>query len=99
MQVVEFLLSADSTLQKSLLKAVHDDFITFLGEMALNILEGVIPLSKHFKRKLQPHAAFIRNLGSKRLKATSRRRLCVTKSELIVSILKAVHSDLTERFS
>ena len=65
----------------------------------LNLLEEVLPLSKHFKSKLLPHAEFIRSLGSKRIKAENRRRLCVSNSELVVLMLKAVQAEVIERFS
>lgn len=92
LQLAEFLMWAEPAIQVSVLKSANDEFIQFIGETALNILEEVIPLSKHFKSKLQPHAEVIRSLGT-------RRRLCVKQSELVALMLRAAHSELLERFS
>ena len=98
LRLIEFLITADSSMQSSILKTVSEEFIQFIGETALNILEEVLPLSKHFKNKLLPHAEFIRSLGSKKIKAENRRRLCIRDSEVVVLIFKAVQSELIERF-
>jgi len=96
---VEFLIGAENEVQRIILKTAGDEFIIFLGEIALNILEEVIPLSKYFKKKLRSHAQFIRDLGAKKkVKIEHRRRLCVRNSSTIVLMLKAAHSELKDRF-
>lgn len=97
LKLVKLILQADSDVQKSILRTVKDGFIEFLGEIALNILGGVLPLSFHFKNKLQPHAWFIREIGSKRVKHKTRRKLCIKNLQILNLMLKAVTSHLTSK--
>lgn len=95
--IVQLLVSGDEKLSKTLLKGCSDDVITFIGETALNLLNQVIPLSTHFKSKLQDHAWFIRSIGSKRVKVNARRKLCVKHSEIVGLLMRATSGDLEQR--
>lgn len=99
LQFIELVLHAEKDVQKSILRAADADFIQFLGEIALNMLDEVIPLSPYFRRKLKQQASIIRSLGSRRVKQNTRRRLCVKHSDLIATMLKAAMPYLLERFA
>lgn len=96
-RTVQLLSTADKKLQQAILKAGHDDLIKFIGEIALNLLQEVIPLTPYFKSKLTDYAWFIRLLGSKRIKARKRRQLCVRHSHLVGLLLRATSPDWRKR--
>lgn len=99
LQFIDLFLHAEQGVQKSILRAADPDFIQYVGEVALNILEGVVPLSPYFKRKLKPHAQVIRSLGSSRVKQVTRRKLCVKHTALVARMLTAALPYLRERFA
>ncbi|NJL55649.1 hypothetical protein HC928_10945 [bacterium] len=70
------------------------EIIKFIGEVALNILEGHLPLSRHYKKTLSKHADVIRSVASVSIKPHQRKKLCVTSPDIIGLMLKAVYRHL-----
>lgn len=99
LQYINLFLLANTGVKKGLLQSVHDNFIHFLGEIALNILSETISLSQYYKKKLQSSAMFIRAIASKKVKAKARRKLCIKNIAALSLMLKAVHSQLKNRFT
>jgi len=85
-------------MRKAILRSCSDQMIKLIGETALNVLHEVISLSPHFKNKLQTHAHVIRSIGSKRVKWSGRRQLCIRHSEIVGLLLRAASDELQARF-
>ena len=95
---LNFFIQANSSVQKSILRAADDSFIQFLGEIALNILEETIELSKYFKTKLRDDAWFIRKLGSAKVKASARRKLCLKHLNLLLVMINAIKNKIKSQY-
>jgi len=96
--IIHLLTFADDKIRKALLKSCDDDMIKLIGETALNLLHEVIPLTPHFKSKLLDHAHVIRSIGSKRVKGSGRRQLCIRHSKIVALLLRAASGELEDRF-
>ena len=97
-KIIDLFLQVDLKLQQSILKGASDNFIDFLGEIALNVLKGVLPLSSYYKKKLNDHAPFIRDIASAGVKRDKRRKLCVKYTSILTLLLKAVYINLKKKF-
>jgi hypothetical protein len=87
--LVDIVIYSSTKQRIAVLKSCDKEFIQFIGQVALNILQSVVPLSKHYKTKLKRQADVIRALGSKRITHVKRRKLCLSNDNLVVEILKA----------
>jgi hypothetical protein len=87
--LVDVVIHSSSRQRIGLLKSCDKEFIQFIGQVALNILEQVVPLSSHYKAKLRRHADVIRAIGSARITHTRRQKLCASNDKLVVDILKS----------
>lgn len=96
LQLVKLLIDAEPTVCRSVLKTAASNFITFLGEVAINILHQNITITDHYLNKLRTHSKVIRDLGSKRIKNRRRQKLCVEHHKVVQLMLKASVSQLTE---
>lgn len=96
--LIQYLSIAEPKVCKNILKSVGDDFIHFIGEIALNILIGNITLSDYLLDKLQPFSQTIRDLGSRRIRNNRRRRICIQNHQAVCFMLKSVLPQLVERF-
>jgi cystathionine beta-lyase family protein involved in aluminum resistance len=82
------------TVIRAILKECDDSFIQFIGEVALNVINGNVSISKHYKSKLKKHAHFIRSLASKSVKSDTRRRIILKQIETVVTLVKAIKEHL-----
>lgn len=87
---------SDSTREtrRAVLLTCRAELIKIIGETALNVLNGNLPLTHHYKTKVQKYAAVIRQLGSREVKAPARRALCHKNPNAVSAMLKPVLQDL-----
>jgi hypothetical protein len=79
---------------RAILKKCDDSFIHFIGEVALNVLQGSVPISSYYKRKLKKSADFIRSLASKSVKSDTRRRIILKQIATVLILVKAIKKHL-----
>lgn len=80
--------------RRAILSGCSNDIIKFIGEVALNILEGHLPISRHYKKKLSTHADVIRSVGSRGVKPFQRKKFCISNPDVITYMLKATWKHL-----
>ena len=61
--------------RKKLIKGATTEQINTISEVALNILQGNIPLQKHHKKKLNQHKKSLRALASKGVSVKTRKKI------------------------
>lgn len=88
--LLRFILFADRTQQKSIVKCMTNEQFDTLSEIALNIYTGTYPLSKAYIKMLQPYKAFIRKLGSREISTSKKRRILLKHLELLPLLLKPI---------
>ena len=96
--LIQYLSIAEPDICKNILKSVTDDFIHFIGEIALNILTGNITLSEYLLDKLHPFSQVIRDLASRRIRNKRRRRICIKNYKAVCFMLKTVLPKVVEIF-
>lgn len=80
--------------RKAMLLNADAKFINLLGEIALNTLKGILPISRHYKKKLVNHSDIIRKIGSNLTKPNQRKKLITTNPDTVALMLKAVFTHL-----
>ena len=93
-KLVNVVIDSNSISRKAIIRASSEAFIKFIGDIALNILNEVIHLSVHFLNKLDEHFSAIRKIGAQRVKARTRRKLCVKNYNAVALLLKASYNYL-----
>lgn len=83
---LNFMLCANNTQQKLLVKSLTSEQYDAISEIALNIYTGTYPLSKKYINQLKPYQSYIRSLGSREVSA-KQKRLILLKHLPIVSLL------------
>lgn len=61
---LNFLVGADGTQQKVIVKTLTSEQYDVLSEIALHIYTGTYPLTKKYINQLKPYESYIRSLGS-----------------------------------
>ena len=61
--------------RKELIKGATSEQINTISEVALNILQGNIPLKEHHKKKLNKHKKSLRGLASKGVSVKKRKKI------------------------
>lgn len=87
--LITTIIESHDSVVKAILKSVDKKFITFLGELALNILKKVITISSYYITKLKKYTSIVRLIGSTKINPEKRRKLCVQHSKAVVILLKA----------
>ena len=79
---------------KALISTSTQEQLNILSELALNVLQETIPLSKYYKSLLISDANVIRKLGDRRVQTKKRRGLAElhikTISTLLTACLKSI---------
>lgn len=76
--------------RKAILISCDSKLIKIIGEIALNLLRGNLPLSYYYKKKLEPHVDIIRRIGSEKVKGRQRKQLCSTHPNIVALLIKSV---------
>lgn len=73
------LKDADPILQKNILKHANSDVINALAEIAINILNGNVPLDEATKNRLGVYKRELRGLACLKRKLSSKRKILVQR--------------------
>lgn len=92
--VVNIILDSNIQIRRANVRAASEEFIKFIGDVALNVLKEVIQLSGYYLNKLDEHFEVIRKIGSKKVKSKARKRLCIKHTNVVFLLLKAVYIQL-----
>lgn len=87
--LINTIIESDDSVVKAILKSTGKEFITFIGELALNILKKVISISNYFISKLKKYSNNVRLIGSSKISTVKRRKICVQSSKVVAILLKA----------
>jgi hypothetical protein len=87
---LNFLVWADSTQQKVVVKNLTSEQYDVLSEIALNIYTGTYPLAKKYINQLKPYESCIRSLGSREVSNREKRRILLKNISLIPLLLKPI---------
>ena len=86
---LRLLLSTPSRIQRSvLLKSVTPDQLLALGTIATNLLQGSIPFTPSYKKKLKRHRVAIRIIADKKVSVKKRKQALQPK--VVLLLLQAV---------
>ena len=85
-----FLVCADNTQQKVIIKALTSEQYDVLSEIALNIYTGTYPLTKKYINQLKPYESCIRSLGSREVSNREKRRILLKNIPLVPLLLKPI---------
>lgn len=86
---LRLVLSTPSRVQRSsLLKTVTPDQLLALGTIATNLLQGSIPFTPNYKRKLKRHRVAIRIIANKKVSVKKRKQALQPK--VVLLLLQAV---------
>lgn len=88
------MTTASSAQRKALIDSVTNDQLRALTELTHNLLQGNIPLTESYKRKLRKHKAFLAILGNIQVPLQKKRDALCRKGAIIVLLLKAAASQL-----
>ena len=83
---------------KNIIKSADKSFINFIGELALNLLQGNIDCQKKYLESLAKRKSIIRQLASKRSSSKIRRSICIKYPSLILLLLRATKIYLKTHF-
>ena len=83
---------------KNIIKSADKSFIKFVGELALNLLQGNIDYQKKYLESLSKRKSIIRQLASKRSSSKIRRSICVKYPSVILMLLRATKNYLKAQF-
>lgn len=75
---------------KAVLSTLDRGQTDVLGEIAVNVLYGTIPISEEHKGKLKPYASKVEYIGDSRNSLKSRRDLILANPRMIVLLMRAV---------
>ena len=76
--------------RKELIKGATSEQINTISEVALNILQGNIPLKEHHKKKLNQHKKSLRGLASKGVSVKKRKKIINQHGGMIGAAASAV---------
>lgn len=93
--LLNFLLYADSTQQKLIMKTFTSEQFDVMSEIALNIYTGTYPLPKKYINGLRPFESDIRKLGSREVSNKEKRRILLNHIELVSLLLKPIVSSFS----
>lgn len=93
-----FLVHADSTQQKVIVKVLTSEQYDVLSEIALNIYTGTYPLSKKYINQLKPYDSYIRSLGSREVSNREKRRILLKNISLVSLLLKPIVQHIKEKW-
>ncbi len=93
--LLNFLLYADSTQQKLIMKTFTSEQFDVMSEIALNIYTGTYPLPKKYINELRPFELDIRKLGSREVSNKEKRRILLNHIELVPLLLKPIVSSFS----
>ena len=97
---LKFLYKSPPHLRKVILNTANDDFINALCEVALNVLQGRIPLTTSQYRRLKKEKAGVRLLADKRIPHSKKRRVInQTGAGILLPLLGAALPFITSLFT
>ena len=73
---------------KALLKTANQKQVDIISEIASNILQKVIELSSKDKMELEPYAKFIRTIGRKGNRLSTRKKAIVKNWQCVAILIK-----------
>ena len=86
---LRLVLSTPSRQQRTaLLKSITADQLQAIASVAFNLLQGSIPFTPAYKRKLKRHRVAIRTIADKTIRVTKRKQALQPK--VVVLLLQAV---------
>lgn len=88
--LIKFLVYADSSQQKVVIKSLTGEQYDVISEIALNIYTGTYPLPKKDIKQLKPYESYIRSLGSREVGTREKRRILLKHIHLISLLLKPI---------
>ena len=86
---LQLLLSTHRSQQRALLNTISPEQLNTLGEIALNILHGVIPLTKIQKKALTRYRNAVRVIGHKNRSQRSKKAVLLKNIKALVVLLKS----------
>lgn len=86
-ELLKALVKATPTVRKTILRDASSDLISAIGEIALNILKGRIPLKEHQKNILKKWRKAIRKLSDKTMPIKKRKRVVNQSGGFIGALL------------
>ena len=90
MDFLELIANPASRQQvKALISTSTEEQLNTISELALNLLQGRVKLSKYYKYNLAKDADFIRELANRRVGSHKRRSLALSHFKTITLLLRA----------
>lgn len=94
---LNFMLCANNTQQKLLVKSLTSEQYDAISEIALNIYTGTYPLSKKYINQLKPYQSYIRSLGSREVSAKQKRLILLKHLPIVSLLLKPIVQHIETR--
>lgn len=86
LSMLKFLQTANLKQQKFVIKHLSDIQLKIVSELALNLLQGTIPLTDEEKRFLKKYAKLLRKLANKDV--PKKKKLSIITRKLLLAIAK-----------
>ena len=87
---IQLLTSTSITQRLALLKTLTEEQLAVLCEIVLNILHGHLFVPPQTIQSLKRHKVFLRNLASKQVGKTQKKKSIFSNHRLIIQLLLAV---------
>lgn len=87
---LQLLLNTHKSQKKALLDTISTEQLKTIGEIALNILHGVLPLSANQKKALSRYRNAIRLIGQKGASQRRKKSTLVKNIKVVELLLKSV---------
>jgi len=87
---LEMLIKSNAKYRKSLLAGAPPEIIQILGECALNILQGIVTLTKEEKTKLRQHKHDLRKMANSQVSQRTKKKIIQEGGGLVPAMLKPV---------
>ena len=94
--ILKHILKIKGKGKSQVLMHANSGVIKSIGEIALNIVKGTIPLSTCEKDKLRYLKSDIKKLGSKNLSIKEKRNILVNNVKLVTLILKPLLESISK---
>jgi len=87
---LQVLKKADPKLRKAFISKCNKEFVNFISEYVLNVLNGNIKLPDCVKRKLHKHKAALRKVSDRRVPLSKKKKFIVQRGGFLLPQLSAV---------
>jgi len=85
---IRFLYDCPPRQRKSLIQYITDEQLRALSQIALNVLQGNVPITESYKKKLKRYKDVIRSLASRQISKARKRKTLLKHHSVVPLFIK-----------